>query len=178
MTTAETTANLREEVRDLNRTISDLVNLVDLEMNDLEFTDLVGIGDVLGHAGDLLAMISKQIKQTANERMKKAKVKNALFVGLDGESYTVEQANTPSRTGVRKDELLRDVERMATDPQRRVDPKTGEVRPIEEALLEILKTAFRFEPRWSEITKLGLNDDEYCSKSWTSTVKIARVETL
>ena len=177
MTNAQTTSNLRQEVADLNSTITDLVNLLDLEVPNIEFQDLVAIGDVLSNAGDLLSMVTKNIKQTANDRMKKAKVKSAIIVGIDGKQYVVEQVNTPTRTGVRKDDLLKDVERIASQSEDRLDKATGEMLPAEKILLEILKVAFRFEPRWSEITKLGLDDDEYCSKSWNSTIKVTQAST-
>jgi len=67
------------------------------------------------------------------------------------------------RTEVERDELAKAVERAANQPVNRLNPNgTGELLDHAEAKVLLLKKCFRLEPRWTELKKLGVNDDEYC----------------
>lgn len=67
------------------------------------------------------------------------------------------------RTDVERDELAKAVERAAREPVNRLNPNgTGELLDHAEAKVLLLKQCFRLEPRWTELKKLGVNDDEYC----------------
>ena len=67
------------------------------------------------------------------------------------------------RTEVERDELTKAVERAANQPVNRLNPNgTGELLDHAEAKVLLLQKCFRLEPRWTELKKLGINDDEYC----------------
>jgi len=83
----------------------------------------------------------------------------------NGEQVVCTPKHTVKRTEIRRDELAEAVERLTANPVFRLDPNgDGELLDYDVAKLRLFKRAFRFEPRWSELKKLGLNDDEFCKK--------------
>lgn len=69
------------------------------------------------------------------------------------------------RSEVNRQELTEAVERLSSNPVHRLNPNgTGELVDHDTAKLMLFKKAFRFEPRWSELKKLGIQDDEFCSR--------------
>jgi hypothetical protein len=74
---------------------------------------------------------------------------------------------TVRRSEVARDDLVKAVERAAGEPANRVSPTgTGEVLDYDTAKVLLFKKCFRFEPRWSDLKKLGVNDDEFCRKDF------------
>ena len=83
----------------------------------------------------------------------------------NGEQIVCTPKHTVRRTEIKRDELTEAVERLTANPVFRLDPNgDGELLDYDVAKLRLFKRVFRFEPRWSELKKLGLNDDEYCKK--------------
>ena len=83
----------------------------------------------------------------------------------NGDQIVCTPKHTVRRTEIKRDELTEAVERLTANPVFRLDPNgDGELLDYDVAKLRLFKRVFRFEPRWSELKKLGLNDDEYCKK--------------
>ena len=123
-------------------------------------------------------LIEKDLRAKAVSKLKDAGLKTALVTGLFGDQYTLEVVGKSQRTDVQRDELVKEVERIVSDPEQRVNTKTGEMVSEEEACLLAIKKAFRLEPRWTEITALGINVDEFCRTEWKSDIKIEKATQL
>ena len=78
------------------------------------------------------------------------------------EPFVTELKYSSVRTAVQRDELYKAVELIAMDVENRYD-HNGEILSFEEAMLTMVKSAFRFEPRWTEIQALGLDPDQFCT---------------
>jgi len=86
---------------------------------------------------------------------------------------------TVRRSEIQRDELTRAVERAASQPANRVDPTgTGELLDFDTAKVLLFQKCFRFEPRWTDLKKLGINDDEFCRKESSYSLDIKESQTL
>jgi hypothetical protein len=86
---------------------------------------------------------------------------------------------TVRRSEIQRDELIRAVERAASQPANRVDPTgTGELLDYDTAKVLLFKKAFRMEPRWTDLKKLGINDDEFCRKESSYSLDIKESQSL
>jgi hypothetical protein len=56
--------------------------------------------------------------------------------------------------------------------QESVDKITGELEGVDARFSEHLLDCFRQEPRWGHLAKLGLDEDEYCSKNYVLDVTV------
>jgi|TARA_R110000824_G_scaffold88333_2_gene217205 hypothetical protein len=119
-----------------------------------------------------LRWISSEMSKQVGEAMKMDGLKTAT-VSHNGEQLTVTASNSPKRSEVDRDALVAATERaVSADPRHTVNSVTGEVIPLEQARLGLIKTCFRFEPRWGELRKIGLDADEFCRTEWVSTIKV------
>ena len=59
-----------------------------------------------------------------------------------------------------------------------MDPETGELRPTEAVTVDLYERCFRFEPKWTELKNLGVDDDEYCRREFVASIKIDRGKVL
>lgn len=123
---------------------------------------------------DLLALLEDETAK----RMSQAGVKNAVVDGLEDESLTVEWKATSRRTDIHRDDLIRDVEKLGNKDAHRIDEVTGEVRSVHETQLELLKKCFRMEPRWSDLTSVGIDIDQYCETQWSMGLKVQKAVKL
>lgn len=83
------------------------------------------------------------------------------------------------RTEVERDALTKAVERVSAETLHRLNPNgTGELLDYGESKVLLLKKCFRLEPRWNEIKKLGIQDDEFCKHETTFTLDIKEGATL
>ena len=98
----------------------------------------------------------------------------------NGEQVVCTPKHTVKRTEIQRDELAAAVERLTADPVHRLDPNggDGELLDYDVAKLRLFKKAFRFAPRWSELKKLGLNDDEFCKKEAGFSLDVQKGATL
>ena len=86
---------------------------------------------------------------------------------------------TVRRSEIQRDELIRAVERAASQPANRVTPTgTGELLDFDTAKVLLFQKCFRFEPRWTDLKKLGINDDEFCRKESSYSLDIKESQTL
>jgi len=95
-------------------------------------------------------------------------------VAIGEKNYVFTAEKRVSRKAIDRDGLIRAVERASGDPKHRVVPETGEMLTSDEAKSQLLKKAFRMEPRWTEIKKLDIQDDEYCQKAWRTALSIQK----
>lgn len=151
---------------------------LDQQMDEMTPEDLISISTALDERRKALANYLSEMEQRVAKRMGQQAIKNAVVPALDGGTLSVEYKPTSRRTEVRRDELVQDVERAANADQHRLDPATGEVRSVYETRNLLLKRCFRMEPRWTELTKLGIDIDEYANTEWVSTVKVTKAASL
>jgi hypothetical protein len=123
---------------------------------------------------DLLAIVEDE----AAKRMSQAGAKTAIVESLDGEPLSVEWKASSRRTDVKRDDLIRDVEKLGNQDKHRIDEVTGEVRTVHETQLELLKRCFRFEPRWSDLTAVGIDIDQYAETAWSFGIKTQKAVKL
>ena len=74
------------------------------------------------------------------------------------------------RSEIKRQELLEAVDRAVSDPKNRLNPDgSGEL---------LHKKVFRPEPRWSELKKIGISDDEFCRRESSYTLDVQQGVTL
>ena len=95
-------------------------------------------------------------------------------VSVGETNYVFSAEKRVSRKAIDRDGLILAVERASGDPKHRVVPETGEMLTSDEAKSQLLKKAFRMEPRWAELKKLDISDDEYCEKAWKTALAIQK----
>ena len=67
--------------------------------------------------------------------------------------------------------------RVQEDKTLRVNTDTGEILSEEAAMLIQLDRVFRFVPRYTELKAVGINDDEYCTKTTKIDLEIRELGT-
>tara|TARA_R110000824_G_scaffold401728_2_gene614184 strand:- start:714 stop:1355 length:642 start_codon:yes stop_codon:yes gene_type:complete len=95
-------------------------------------------------------------------------------VAIGDKNYVFTAEKRVSRKAIDRDGLIRAVEKASSDPKHRVVPETGEIMSSDDVKSALLKKAFRMEPRWSELKKLDINDDEYCQKAWKTALSVQK----
>ena len=157
--------------------LDDLMAWLDDRIDGLDPKEAVLIARQLVARAKRLSDYAAMIERTAANKLHDAGIKQATI--RDGDrTLSVKLVNRSRRTNLRRDDLMRDVERLAADPALRVDTATGELDTIESTRTRLLKRVFRFEPRWAEVEKLGMTADEYCEVAWTRSIEVDEVEEL
>jgi hypothetical protein len=83
------------------------------------------------------------------------------------------------RSEIKRQELLEAVDRAVADPKNRLNPDgSGELLDFDAAKLLLHKKVFRPEPRWSELKKIGISDDEFCRRESSYTLDVQQGATL
>tara|TARA_A100001037_G_scaffold79276_1_gene71238 strand:+ start:5917 stop:6582 length:666 start_codon:yes stop_codon:yes gene_type:complete len=83
------------------------------------------------------------------------------------------------RSEIKRQELLEAVDRAVADPKNRLNPDgSGELLDFDAAKLLLHKKVFRPEPRWSELKKIGISDDEFCRRESSYTLDVQQGVTL
>ena len=83
------------------------------------------------------------------------------------------------RSEIKRQELLEAVDRAVSDPKNRLNPDgSGELLNFDAAKLLLHKKVFRPEPRWSELKKIGISDDEFCRRESSYTLDVQQGVTL
>lgn len=169
---------LSRKVEMFSVVVDDTAMFVDEHARDASAGELVSITQAIAEAKKTLDLIEKDLRAKTVAKLKDANLKTAVVTGLFGDQYALEVVNKSQRSEIKRDELIEAVERIVSDPEWRVNAKTGEMLTLEEACLIAIKKAFRFEPRWTEITALGINTDEFCRTEWKSDIKIEKAVQL
>lgn len=88
-----------------------------------------------------------------------------VVVSDTGEQVVCTPKVTVRRSEIKRQELTEAVDRAASDPKNRLSPDgSGELLDYDTAKLLLTRKVFRAEPRWSELKKIGINDDEFCRR--------------
>ena len=89
-----------------------------------------------------------------------------------------ERTGSWRRSEIDRAALVKYVRKCAYHDDIRMDPKTGELRPTEAVTVDLYERCFRFEPKWTELKNLGVDDDEYCRREYVASIKIDRGKVL
>ena len=171
-------SDLLKMVQETNDVVQTNALLIESATANATAGELASVADALADSVKSLDYLVKVMKQRAIEIMKVNKVKTASVTGFNGTHYTLELTNTSRRSDVRRDDLVKAVDQLAMDIENRVDTTTGQVVSFEEACLAMYKSAFRFEPRWTEIKALGIDADEYCRTEFVPNINIQKAVEL
>lgn len=121
-----------------------------------------------------IRFINSAIQKFVGLKMKEDGNKMAVVALPNGGQVTVEQVNKSTRKEVDRDGIIEAVNRIANENKHRVNTVTGELVDVHESRNRLYAKCFRMEPRWTELKEIGVDDDEYCIKSWDTSVKITQ----
>lgn len=144
-------------------------------MEDLTAQQQVALHHALDKRRKVLDVLMTDLARTASQTLSDAGHKEATVDGLDGNPLQVEVTNSSRRSEVKRDMLVEAVLAYATPA---VKKDTGEIESMTEAQLRSVQEAFRLEPRWTELRKLGVDPDEYATTTWTRSIKTKEFTTL
>jgi hypothetical protein len=159
---------------DAARVAIDSLNAISKWINTVEATpsELARmLPELKEHSDHIGAAISYVQDEIAEYLMSNGGTAN---VAIGETNYVFSAEKRVSRKAIDRDGLILAVERASGDPKHRVVPETGEMLTSDEAKSQLLKKAFRMEPRWTELKKLDINDDEYCEKAWRTALSIQK----
>jgi hypothetical protein len=125
-----------------------------------------------------LRWVAAELKRQVGKTMHDKNLRSAIITSPAGKQFAVQASWKIGRTKVDRDGLVRAIERQSSDQRFTIDTETGEVISPDQAKLTLLKRCFRFDPRWSEIKEAGVDDDEFCQKTFDNTVKVLEGGTL
>lgn len=154
--------------------IAEAVERLDAISPDLDDATRVIVAHVLSPAMRDLRVVVAGYLNRVGQHMQADGRKMAVVDLADGTQLSVEQTVKVSRKDVDRDALLSAVDRASTEQRLRMDVETGEVAGIPETRNRLYRKLFRFEPRWADLRKLGIDDDEFCRKEFEPTVKLTQ----
>ena len=97
----------------------------------------------------------------------------------NGEQIVCTPKVTMRRSEVNRQELVEAVDRAAGESRNRLNPDgSGELLDYDAAKVLLIKKVFRMEPRWSELKKIGINDDEFCRREAAYSLDVQQGATL
>jgi hypothetical protein len=97
----------------------------------------------------------------------------------NGEQIVCTPKVTMRRSEVNRQELVEAVDRAAGESRNRLNPDgSGELLNYDAAKVLLMKKVFRMEPRWSELKKIGINDDEFCRREAAYSLDVQQGATL
>ncbi len=137
-------------------------------------SDLIEMVDRLDDAARNIRSASTAAKALANRLIDNAGEQRVVL----GSGIVAERTGSYRRTDIDRAGLVKYVRNTATLDDIRMDPKTGELRPTEAATVDLYERCFRFEPKWSELKTLGVDDDEFCRREFVASVKITKAKVL
>lgn len=144
---------------------------LDQTMEDMTLPEMVAVLAALEARGKSLSDYLAELRDRIVGAMDSRGTREATTRDLDGKPLVVAASRKPRRTNVDRDSLVSAAERAAAT-SRTPDPNTGELEDANAAITRVLKSAFRLEPRWTELAKLGIDQDEYCETTWSNSLTI------
>ncbi len=131
--------------------------------------------------GSIRAVISDRSSEIAR-RLLDANGGKSLPVVVEsdnGEQVVCTPKVSIRRAEIKRQDLIEAVDRAVADPKHRLNPDgSGELMDFDTAKLLLHKKVFRPEPRWSELKKIGINDDEFCRREASYTLDVQQGVTL
>jgi hypothetical protein len=137
--------------------------LLDPVDSQIELVDLIEMVDRLDEA---LFLANRLIDNAGEQRV------------VLGSGIVAERTGSWRRSNIDRAALVKYVRTAAALDDIRMDPKTGELRPAEAVTVDLYERCFRFEPKWTELKNIGVNDDEFCSREFVASVKITKAKVL
>ena len=148
--------------------------LLDPVDSQIELVDLIEMVDRLDEAARNIRSASTAAKALANRLIDNAGEQRVVL----GSGIVAERTGSWRRSDIDRAGLVKYVRTAAALDDIRMDPKTGELRPAEAVTIDLYERCFRFEPKWSELKTLGVDDDEFCSREFVASVKITKAKVL
>ena len=136
--------------------------------------DLIEMVDRLDDAARNIRSASTAAKALANRLIDNAGEQRVVL----GSGLVAERTGSWRRSNIDRAALVKYVRKVAFHDDIRMDPETGELRPTEAVTLDLYERCFRFEPKWTELKDLGVNDDEFCHREFIASVKITKAKVL
>ncbi len=157
-----------EQIGDLSQA---LLDPADEEVN---LADLIEMVDRLDNAARNIRTASTAAKALANRLIDNAGEQRVVL----GSGIVAERTGSWQRSEIDRTGLVKYVRKVALLDDIRMDPKTGELRPAEAVTVDLYERCFRFEPKWTELKSLGVDDDEFCRREFVASVKITKAKVL
>ena len=152
---------------------------LDSQIEDADNKTLIPMLVALQQRHKRLGEYIKEMQSQIARTMLSQSVKTGTVAGWDDDTILhVDAKRSPRRTSIQRDDLIAAVDRVAQSDELRVDTTTGEVQDLAEVRLRLTRSAFRLEPRWSELRKLGIESDEYSTTEWIDSVDIKEAKEL
>ena len=152
--------------------------LADLLLDPVDETvnlaDLIEMADRLDEAARNIKSASTAAKALANRLIDNAGEQRVVLAN----GIVAERTGSWRRSNIDRAALVRYVRKVAFPEHVRMDPETGELRPTEAVTVDLYERCFRFEPKWTELKNLGVDDDEYCRREFVASIKIDRGKVL
>jgi len=152
--------------------------LADLLLDPVDETvnlaDLIEMADRLDEAARNIKSASTAAKALANRLIDNAGEQRVVLAN----GIVAERTGSWRRSNIDRAALVRYVRKCAFHEDIRMDKDTGELRPTEAVTVDLYERCFRFEPKWTELKNLGVDDDEYCRREFVASIKIDRGKVL
>ena len=152
--------------------------LADLLLDPVDETvnlaDLIEMADRLDEAARNIKSASTAAKALANRLIDNAGEQRVVLAN----GIVAERTGSWRRSNIDRAALVRYVSKCAFHEDIRMDKDTGELRPTEAVTVDLYERCFRFEPKWTELKNLGVDDDEYCRREYVASIKIDRGKVL
>ena len=152
--------------------------LADLLLDPVDETvnlaDLIEMADRLDEAARNIKSASTAAKALANRLIDNAGEQRVVLAN----GIVAARTGSWRRSNIDRAALVRYVRKVAFHEDVRMDPETGELRPTEAVTVDLYERCFRFEPKWTELKNLGVDDDEYCRREFVASIKIDRGKVL
>ena len=152
--------------------------LADLLLDPVDETvnlaDLIEMADRLDEAARNIKSASTAAKALANRLIDNAGEQRVVLAN----GIVAERTGSWRRSNIDRAALVRYGRKVAFHEDVRMDPETGELRPTEAVTVDLYERCFRFEPKWTELKNLGVDDDEYCRREFVASIKIDRGKVL
>jgi hypothetical protein len=156
-----------QQIEDATRTLE-----LEFQREQLSPEVKIAMSHSLTNSMKHLRYMNGVIQKSVGEKMKSDGNKMAVVALPTGVQVSVEQVNKSTRKDVDREALVMAVNKIANENKHRVNTDTGELVDIHESRNRLYNKCFRMEPRWTELKAIGIDDDEFCVKSWDTTVKI------
>jgi hypothetical protein len=148
--------------------------LLDPADEEVILADLIEMVDRLDDAARNIRTASTAAKMLANRLIDNAGEQRVVL----GSGIVAERTGSWRRSEIDRTGLVKYVRKVALLDDIRMDPKTGELRPAEAVTVDLYERCFRFEPKWTELKSLGVDDDEFCRREFVASVKITKAKVL
>ena len=157
-----------EQIGELSQALLDPVD------ETVNLADLIEMADRLDEAARNIKSASTAAKALANRLIDNAGEQRVVLAN----GIVAERTGSWRRSNIDRAALVRYVRKVAFHEDVRMDPETGELRPTEAVTVDLYERCFRFEPKWTELKNLGVDDDEYCRREFVASIKIDRGKVL